>query len=99
MAIVRDLSDNRPNNAPIVDGHINNNFSATDSDLVTPSDTTDLLDGITSGVSVDVAGTLVVTFADGTIDTLTLAAGIIHPISVKRIWTASTATGIHAYYI
>lgn len=99
MAIVRDLSGNSPNNAPVVDLHITDGFSSANSDLVVPSDTVDLPNGVTSGILVDVTGTIVATFADGTIDTQTLAAGIIHPMAVKRIWTASTATGIHAHYV
>jgi hypothetical protein len=56
-----------------------------DTDIVPPA----------RGVRADGAGTLVVTFADGTGPfTLNVAAGEIVPGFIKRVAAASTATGI-----
>lgn len=48
-------------------------------------------------ISVDGAGTLALTYADGTTDTVTLAAGVLHPICPQKV-TGGTATGIHGWY-
>lgn len=69
--------------------------------LVTPNDGADLTRA-TKGFSFAVAGTVKVTTAQGDTVVITsgsLAAGIIHPLAVKRIWsTSTTATGIVAFY-
>ena len=69
--------------------------------LVTPSDSADLTGGATRGVSFAAAGDLkVITDKAETvvIPSGALAAGIIHPLSVTRIFsTGTTATGIVVY--
>lgn len=46
---------------------------------------------------VDGAGAVKFTGIDGTVDTWTVAAGEIIPITVRLVWrTGTTATGIHA---
>ena len=59
-----------------------------------------LANGVTRAILVDVAGAVTVQYAGGGLtDTLTLAAGIWHPMYVTRINTSgTTATGIHAGY-
>ena len=57
--------------------------------------------GVTRGLYLEVAGTVKVTWADGTVDTLVgLAAGVIHPMAITLLWkTGTTASlGIHAIY-
>lgn len=75
--------------------------------LVTPSDTVNLVDGtgstfIARGISFGTAGDLKVTARNGQtviIPSGALAAGIIHPVSLTRIWaTGTTAANIVAYY-
>ncbi len=69
--------------------------------LVTPSDSADLTTP-TRGVSFATAGALKVTTVGGqevTIPSGALAAGIIHPLQVKRIWSTGTgAANIVAYW-
>lgn len=71
---------------------------------VTTSDTVNLAfptgTTYTRGVYVAVTGALKADMADGTTATFTgLAAGIVHPLGVKRIYaTGTTATGILALY-
>lgn len=68
---------------------------------VTPDDDNDLPDTPTRGVLVGVAGDVsVIGFGDENPVTLpALVAGVIHPISVKRIRsTGTTATSIVAVY-
>lgn len=61
---------------------------------VTPHDTNELT-YITRGILVAVAGTVKITSVAGDEVTVTLAAGIIHPIRAKIIWsTGTSATGI-----
>ena len=69
---------------------------AEDADSITPADATDIVP--TRGVYVGVSGDLAVDMSDGsTVTFVGLAAGIIHPISVKRIYaTGTTATSILA---
>lgn len=69
---------------------------------VTPSDTVDLA-GITRGIYVGGSGNVVVIFADdvdaNTVTLTGLAAGVWHPMQVRRILnTSTTATGIVAGY-
>lgn len=100
MAIFPDLSGNVPLNAPSSDKHISSNLSgASHEQAVVLSDTVDLPYGITIGISCDVGGVVKITYNDGSIDSPTLAGGLIHPINAKRIWsTGTTATGLRAYY-
>ena len=67
---------------------------------VTPSDTTDLATVPTKGIYVGASGDVKVDMADGTTVTFTsLADGMIHPISCKRVYaTGTSATGILAVY-
>lgn len=69
--------------------------------LITPHDTNDLV-ATTKGISFAAAGTLKVLTVTGDIVTIpsgALAAGIIHPIAVKRVYSAgTTATGIVGYF-
>jgi hypothetical protein len=69
---------------------------------VTPSDSTDLA-GVTRGLYVGASGNVVVLFSDDKdADTVTLtglAAGVWHPMQVRRVLsTNTTATGIVAGY-
>ena len=53
----------------------------------------------TRAILLDVAGAVKVTYADGAIDTVTLIAGVWHPMRVTVLWaTGTTATGLHAGY-
>lgn len=63
---------------------------------ITPSDTVDITGGILRGFYVGVSGDVAVIMADGsTVTWPALAAGVPHPIQVKRILaTGTTATGI-----
>ncbi len=67
---------------------------------VTPNDSSDLSGGATRGVYVGVSGDVKVTFASGSTATYVgLASGLIHPVSVTRVWsTGTTATNIVACY-
>lgn len=70
---------------------------------VTPSDTQDLPNGPTLALYVGADGDVRVTLSgmnDGESITIkNLAAGILHPLSVKRVWqTDTTATDIMAFY-
>lgn len=66
---------------------------------VTPSDTTDLADGVCYGLLVAYDGNIKLTYANGLTDTIFLVSGIVHPIQAKRVWaTGTTATGIKACY-
>ncbi len=70
---------------------------------VTPSDTVDLPKGRSRGLYVGVTGNVAVHMSDdesSTSVTFTgLVAGVVHPLSVKRVLsTATTATGIVAIY-
>jgi hypothetical protein len=68
-------------------------------DSVTPNDSVDLARQ-TRGVYVGVAGDLKVTMVAGDVLTFVgLAAGLIHPIQVTRVWaTGTTATSILALW-
>ena len=79
---------------------VQSNVIATDAASVTPSDSTDLTGGATKGLYIGGAGNIKVDMADGTTITFTaLSAGIIHPVSAKRVYaTGTTATLILAVY-
>ena len=69
---------------------------------VAPSDSTDL-NSVTRGIYVGASGNLAVVFADdidsATVTLVGLAAGVWHPMQVRRVLsTATTATGIVAGY-
>lgn len=72
---------------------------ATHAALVTPSNSTDLAT-VARGVKLGVAGNLKYTTEAGdTIVDVGLAAGVIHPICISRIWaTGTTATDITVYW-
>lgn len=69
--------------------------------LITPSDTDDVAH-VLRGFSFAAAGAIKVTPLVGeavVIPSGALAAGVIHPIRVKRVWSGGTgATGIVGYY-
>lgn len=67
---------------------------------VTPSDSVDLSTGVSRGLYVGVSGNVKVRLPDDTEVTFVgLAAGVIHPIRCKRIWSTGTAaTSILAIY-
>ena len=71
-----------------------NSFNIGTSEIITPSDTVDLINK-GRGLLVDTAGTVKVTYEDGSIDTVTLTAGFWHPMRPTRVWTTGTAVGIH----
>lgn len=73
--------------------------SATHAAVVTPSDSTTLGSNC-RGFTLGTAGDVKVTTLDGDAVVFTaLAAGFIHPIACKRIWsTGTTATGIVAVW-
>lgn len=52
-----------------------------------------------TGLSLDTAGAVAFVYEDGSTDTVTLAAGVIHPIAgVKQIMsTNTTASGFHLW--
>lgn len=57
--------------------------------------------GVCRALYLEVTGTVKVTFADGTVDTLVnLTSGVWHPMAVTLVWhTGTTASlGIHAGY-
>lgn len=67
---------------------------------VTPADDADLAVKPTRGLYVGVAGDVKVSTAKGqTVVLANLAAGMVHPIAVVRVWAADTdATNIVAVY-
>ena len=65
---------------------------------VTPNDSTDLATPARALI-VGAAGNVKVTYENGTVDTVYLAAGIWHGMYVRRVWSTGTAaTGICAGY-
>lgn len=66
---------------------------------VTPSNSEDLPGGVTRALILSTDGDVAVTYANGAEDTLTLVAGVVHPLQVARVRsTGTTATGIKAAY-
>lgn len=64
---------------------------------VTPNDSTDLAFA-SRAISVNGSGDVAVVTLDGDTVTVTLAAGVLHPIRAKRVLsTGTTATGIVAW--
>lgn len=80
---------------------VNTTMPADSIALVTPHDSNEL-SAVTRGISFAAAGALKVVTVNGdtvTIPSGALAAGIIHPLRVKQVWsTGTTATGIVAYW-
>lgn len=66
---------------------------------VTPADATDLTH-VSRGLFVGVAGDVKATLSiSGTVTFKNLAAGVFHPLQVRRVWsTGTTATDIVAVY-
>jgi hypothetical protein len=66
---------------------------------ITPSDTENLAEPC-RGIWVGVQGNLKVTMIDGDVVTFpAMAAGVVHPIQIRRVWaTDTTATGIVGVY-
>lgn len=100
MSIVPDLGGNVPLNAPSADPHFSANvYNASNSVLVVPSDTKDVATGPSVYISCDVGGAVHYTGEGGKQDTITLQAGYVQPLRVRRVWaTSTTATGIHLFY-
>lgn len=70
----------------------------TGAEAVTPSDTVDLSETATS-LYVGTAGTLKVSFEDGTTVTYAAIAAGRHPLRVKRVWaTGTSASNITAEF-
>lgn len=66
---------------------------------VTPSDSADLPDGLSDGLYVGGAGTVVVEEQDGTSASFSAVAGAVLPIRVRRVRaTGTTASAIVALY-
>lgn len=94
------ISDGDDNRLKInSDGSVSTNL-ANGAVAVTPSDTVDLVTKPTKGVYIGGAGNLKADMSDGTTVTFNvLAVGVIHCLSVKRIYaTGTTATNIVAVY-
>jgi hypothetical protein len=65
--------------------------------VVTPHDTNTI--NQCRALLVGVAGNVKVTYSNGEVDTIYLAAGIWHGMEVKQVFdTGTTATGVHAGY-
>jgi len=66
---------------------------------ITPNDSTDLAT-VTRGLYVGITGDIKVTLAGGTtVEFGALAAGVVHPLRVKRVWaTSTTVTQIVGLY-
>jgi hypothetical protein len=102
MAIVPDLSGNNRGHNPsvgVTDKHLSRIVSVKRSYPVTPSDTVDLPQGVTEGISVGSAGNVKVTYGNGVVDTVYVAAGGWSSMNVIRIWNSGTTAGnINAGY-
>lgn len=66
---------------------------------ITPADS-DLVGGVARGIYIDVAGTVKVTTAAGTVTTYSnLIVGAWHGMMISRVWaTGTTASGIKVAY-
>lgn len=99
MATVRDASGNAPFSTP--DRRITSIEGIAKSYAVSPSDSVDLPNGVTTGILVDTAGAVKVTYKDGTVSEVYLIAGQWHLMEVTRIWATTVGTiaqGIEAGY-
>lgn len=68
---------------------------------VTASDTVAIASGVTRGLSVKTAGDYTILLqGDSAAVTMNLAAGVVHPLNVKRVNStgAAATTGIVAFY-
>jgi hypothetical protein len=97
MARVRDLSGNAPNSLDGITGFTD--FTAGDPDRVRQtipivcSDTVNIAGGPVDGLIVTTAGAYKVSYDNGQVDSPFLAAGVLHPMRVIRVWaTGSVAT-------
>ena len=71
---------------------------ATDIEEVTPSDVADLAQ-LTKALNVATPGLVRVTTETGTISEIFIAAGVVFPLRVRRVWaTGTTATGIRGLF-
>jgi hypothetical protein len=103
MATVRDLSGNIPNSLNGTTGFKDRAAGLPDrvqrSYDANLSDSDELTNGVCQAVLVAAAGNVKVTYVNGTVDTVYLAAGGWHPMSVRQIWsTDTTATGVQVGY-
>ncbi len=65
---------------------------------ITPSDVANLTQ-VTRGISTADAAIIDITTAGGQRIEITVAAGVIHPLAIVKVWAANTtATGIVGYY-
>lgn len=64
----------------------------------TPADA-DFADGIWHALLVETAGVVKVTYYDDTVDSIYLAAGIWHPMQLKRVWSTGTDGGITVVHL
>ena len=74
---------------------------AIDAVAVTPNDSTDLPDGVSEGLYVGMAGDIALILEDMSTSIIfkDLAAGVVHPLKVKRVLdTGTDATDIIAIY-
>lgn len=78
---------------------LDNTVPASGAFAITASDTADLRQ-VTRGLYVGVQGNVRVALEDGSIVTLVaMAAGVVHPFAVKRVYsTSTTATDLVAVY-
>lgn len=102
MAIVRDLSGNSPAGslAGQKDAHLSRKDRVHRSYAVTCSDTVDIPQGVTEALMVATAGDYTVIYGNDVQGTVNLAAGIWHPMNVKRVFStgAASTTGVEAGY-
>lgn len=77
----------------------NSTLSATAGAAITPSDSV-VIEPLTRGVLVTVAGALAVEYADGTQHVIgEVAQGIAHPLQIRKVLaTGTTATGISVFW-
>lgn len=71
---------------------------ATEVAEIVPSDTTDIAH-ITKALNAATAGTVRITTERGAVTDIFLAAGVVFPLRVRRVWaTGTSATGLRALY-
>lgn len=65
---------------------------------IVPSDTADLAH-VTKALNAATTGTVRITTETGTVTDIFLAAGVVFPLRVRRVWsTGTSATGLRALY-
>lgn len=62
----------------------------TDIEEIVPDDGTDLA-SVTRALNVATSGTVRATSLDGTVSSIFIAAGVLFPIRVKRVWATGTS--------